>query len=240
MRRQTLGGLTVRIAGGTDREGGGEGPAVVLLHGFGAPGDDLVSLYRVLETPPGTRFVFPEAPLSLMGGLGDSRAWWMIDVDAVERAIQSGEPRDMSADVPDGLAEARALVIEMLDALGPTLHVPEGQLVLGGFSQGAMLALDVALHDPRPLAGVVLMSGTLLAAEEWVVRMPDRAGLPVLQSHGERDLLLPYSAAETLRDHLGEAGLHVEWVPHRGGHEIPNPVVSALDTFLQRVLSKWT
>lgn len=65
MREETFGSLRVRITGGADREGGGDGPAIVLLHGFGAPGHDLVGLWRTLRVPEGTRFVFPEAPLSL-------------------------------------------------------------------------------------------------------------------------------------------------------------------------------
>ena len=61
MRVDKLGGLTVRLTGGVDGKGGGAGPLVVLLHGFGAPGDDLVALSEYLDAPAGTRFLFPEA-----------------------------------------------------------------------------------------------------------------------------------------------------------------------------------
>ena len=237
MRKETFGGLSVWIAGGDDREGGGNGPAVVLLHGFGAPGTDLVPLHRVIPAPPGTRFLFPEAPLELAMGFGDSRAWWMIDVAALDRAIRTGVPRDMTQDVPEGMPEARAKVRAMLDEASEALSIPAGQLVLGGFSQGGMLALDVALADPRPLAGLVVLSGTLLAEPEWTARMKARHGLAVLQSHGQRDELLSFVFAERLRDLMTEAGLDVTWVPHRGGHEIPGPVVDALGDFLGRVLS---
>src|SRR5580704_31109 len=112
MRIVELGGLKVRIAGGTDREGGGEGPAVVLLHGFGAPGDDLASLWRVLPAPPGTRFVFPEAPLSLsVLGMIEGRAWWMIDIARFQRARSPKDLQSLMSQVPDGLAEARARVV---------------------------------------------------------------------------------------------------------------------------------
>ena len=80
MRMDTLGGLTVRLTGGTDGKGGGNGPLVVLLHGFGAPGDDLVPLSEYLDAPTGTRFLFPEAPISIPMGFGDYRAWWMVDM----------------------------------------------------------------------------------------------------------------------------------------------------------------
>ena len=78
MRVHTYGGLEVHIAGGPDREGGGNGPVVILLHGFGAPGDDLVSLWRMLRVPDAVRFVFPVAPLKL----DDGPARWTSLVDA--------------------------------------------------------------------------------------------------------------------------------------------------------------
>lgn len=232
MRTLSLGGLRVRLTGGDDREGGGEGPAVVLLHGFGAPGHDLVSLSRVIDAPPGTRFVFPEAPLALPGG-GDGRAWWMLDVDRLQRAIASGEDRDPT-EVPDGLLEGRALVDAMLDDLDRSLH--PSQIVLGGFSQGAMLSCDVALSTDRPLAGLVMLSGTLIAEARWRPLMPRRRGLAVFQSHGVSDGLLPYSLSERLRDALVDAGLSVTWSPFRGGHEIPGSVVDALGPFLRAAL----
>ncbi|GMV17446.1 MAG: hypothetical protein HS104_12255 [Polyangiaceae bacterium] len=234
MREAVFGSLRVRLAGGSDREGGGSGPLVVLLHGFGAPGSDLVPLWRELSPPPGTRFAFPEAPLGL--GLDDARAWWMIDMLKLEAALSRGELRDLTRDVPDGIAEARALVSEMLDGLERELGVEGSRVVLGGFSQGAMLALDVALRSERPLAGLVLLSGTLLAEDEWLPLMPKRAGLPVLQSHGRLDPLLPFAIAERLRDELARAGLPVKFIPFNGGHEIPGSALDGLDQFLRATL----
>jgi phospholipase/carboxylesterase len=232
MRTLSLGGLRVRLTGGDDREGGGEGPAVVLLHGFGAPGNDLVSLSRVIDAPQGTRFVFPEAPLALPGG-GEGRAWWMLDVDRLQRAILSGEDRDPT-EVPEGLVEGRALVDAMLDDLDRSLR--PSKIVLGGFSQGAMLSCDVALSTDRPLAGLVMLSGTLIAEARWRPLMPSRRGLPVFQSHGVSDGLLPYALSERLRDALQGAGLSVTWCAFRGGHEIPGSVVDALGPFLRAAL----
>src|SRR5438552_18316161 len=81
MRSENLGGLDAVITGGSDGNGGGDGPVIVLLHGFGAPGDDLVPLAEVFAHGlPGVRWVFPAAPLELPMGFGDARAWWMIDM----------------------------------------------------------------------------------------------------------------------------------------------------------------
>ena len=78
MRDETFGGLRVRLTGGPDRQGGGDGPLVVLMHGFGAPGNDLVPLARVLDVPREVRFAFPEAPLESRAG-GDERTRLVVD-----------------------------------------------------------------------------------------------------------------------------------------------------------------
>jgi phospholipase/carboxylesterase len=206
VRTARYGDLVVRIVGGADREGAGSGPVVVLLHGFGAPGDDLVSLWRTLRAPSGTRFVFPEAPLALRAGYGEGRAWWWIDLEARLRRQAQGLPRDIDA-IPEGLEAARAQVLALLDQVLDTLRPAPGQVVLGGFSQGAMLSLDVAVHCDRPLAGLVLMSGSHIAAREWAARYAQRRALPVFLSHGIQDELLPFDVAEGLRDTLVSAGL---------------------------------
>jgi phospholipase/carboxylesterase len=77
------------------------------------------------------------------------------------------------------------------------------------------------------------MSGTLLAEPVWGPRFASLAGVPVLMSHGRSDQLLPFSAAETLRDKLRGAGATVEWVPFAGGHEIPPVVIDSASKFLK-------
>lgn len=235
MRLLDLGGLNCRAVGGDDGRGGGDGPLVVLLHGFGAPGDDLVPLADFIDVPAGTRFLFPEAPLA-MPSLWGGRAWWMLDIGALEASIASGEPRDLSGGKPDGMAGVHAQVVAMLEAAWPALGATPEHTVLGGFSQGSMLSADVALATDWPLAGLVLLSSTLVDAGTWAARAPSRAGLPVFQSHGTADPLLPLVAAERLRDLLAEAGLRVDWHRFPGGHEIPPPVLAALGAFLGRVL----
>ena len=235
MRTLEMGGLRVRIAGGTDREGGGNGPALILLHGFGAPGDDLASLWRVLRAPVGTRFIFPEAPLSLASiGFGAGRAWWMIDLERMNRRAEGPALLEWMKEVPDGLAAARERVIAMIDKIETELR--PSALALGGFSQGAMLSCDVALRTKKPLAGLVMMSGAMIAEPEWAALMPQRRGLPALMSHGRADAILPFAAAERLRDALTGAGVDVTWIPFNGGHEIPAPAVDGVGNFLERVL----
>lgn len=234
MRVEKLGALRARILGGSDREGGGTGPVVVLMHGFGAPGEDLVPLWRVIPAARDVRWVFPEAPLDLGPMYGAGRAWWHIDMMKLEQALSRGETRAMAEEEPEGLAEARSSVIALLDEVEQRLGVTGDKIVLGGFSQGAMLACDVALRTERPLAGLAMMSSTLLCASEWAPRMAARRGMHALMSHGTLDPLLPFAASEALRDLLVEAGWNVDFVPFRDGHTIPPEVIEHLGALITR------
>ncbi len=234
MKRTKIGSLDVVLTGGSDREGGGDGPVVVLLHGFGAPGDDLVGLYRVMSVPTGTRFVFPAAPLSLAAeGYGGGRAWWRIDM----AALQSGAKR-LTTTVPPGLDEAREAVLGVLDHITGEWRVSPGRVVLGGFSQGAMLSTDVGLRRPD-LAGLALLSGSIVAEASWRGLLEPRPArpMPVFQSHGTADPLLPFEVAESLRELLREGGHEVTFCSFRGGHEIPPPALDGLQAFLGRCLA---
>jgi phospholipase/carboxylesterase len=233
VRTETLGGLTVRFTGGTDGRGGGKGPIIVLLHGYGAPGDDLVVLAQYLDAPAGTRYVFPEAPLPIPLGYPDARAWWMIDMARIQADRAAGRIRDMSAEIPAGLIQARRRVDPFLDDLHRKVGADPKTTMLGGFSQGAMLSCDALLRSERPYAGLIQLSGSLLAKQEWGPLLPKRKDLPVFQSHGTLDEILAYVMAERLRDEFVRARLRVEWVPFRGGHEIPEPVLKKLSAFIR-------
>ena len=215
---------------------------VVLCHGFGAPGTDLVGLAEALvalePALAAVRFVFPGAPLHLSDFGADSRAWWMIDFDVIAK-LRTASPdalRDFRRVEPEGMPSARnnlhALVGEVMNRSG----LSYSKLVLGGFSQGAMLTTDVALRLEEAPAGLVVLSGTLLTEDVWRKKAATRSGLPVFQSHGRFDEVLPFAASRWLEQLLVEAGLKVEFSEFNGGHQIPLEVLRGLSGFLKRTL----
>lgn len=238
MRRQKIAGLDVVLAGGPDGNGGGSGPMVVLMHGFGAPGDDLVALAEHIQAPREVRYAFPAAPLTLEfpgvppGHAG--RAWWLIDMVELQRAVMLRDYATLTGRVPEGLSEARALVNELLDALERDFGAARNQLVLGGFSQGAMLATDVTLRAERPPAALAILSGSLICRHEWLPLVRQRAGLPVLQSHGRGDPVLGYELADELQRELTAGGLNVDFIPFAGGHTIPSAALDGLGRLIAR------
>lgn len=237
---ETIAGLRTFLAGGTDRNGGGDGPLVCLLHGYGANGEDLAGLWRVLDVPDGTRFAFPEAPISLAAMFGmPSYAWWHIDVERFMHAAQTGIGMNALFDEePDGLPAAREKVQTWLTTLGQRLGAPRRRTVLGGFSQGAMLSADVALHlqgEDEGLAGLALLSGALINRRGWQPLLASAVSAPRFQSHGTRDDILPFAAAEALDQFLAPR-FPGALRRFNGRHEIPTDVIDDLGGFLSRVL----
>jgi phospholipase/carboxylesterase len=214
---------------------------VVLCHGFGASGTDLVPFGpELIESSPTlaerVQFVFPAAPLDLAEfGMPGGRAWWLLDMAKLQRAMTTGEFRDLRAEHPEGLDFARERLLAVIAEWSERTGVPLSRFVLGGFSQGSMLATETTLHLNENPAGLIVLSGTLLNEAVWRERVSLRAGLTVLQSHGQSDPILPFIAAEWLRDMLTDAGASVEFLPFRGGHAIPMPVIERVLALLERL-----
>jgi phospholipase/carboxylesterase len=220
----TAGELDVHVV---QPEAGARPPLlVVFCHGYGASGEDLVPFVpELLEREPRlapVRFAFPAGPLSLgQAAWGDARAWWPIDWMRLSTLSRSPEGRtQLRNDVPEGMASARRKLQVCVEALIAGSGLSPERVVLGGFSQGAMLATDLALSWEQRPAALVALSSVLLAAGRWRALAPRRTGLPVIQSHGRQDPILPYSEGEALREFLTAAGLAVEFIPFDGPHTV--------------------
>jgi phospholipase/carboxylesterase len=217
------GGLEVARFGFMGEEERG-GVAVVLLHGWGASGDDLVPLARELGRP-GTRFFVPAAPLAETGG---GRAWWHLDASRPATATDGELPAGHQPNHQLGVVRSsvQAILRTIRSRYAPNT------LVLGGFSQGAMLSLDVALAADPPVDRVVVMSGSLLADSLEGLRTAQGGRPPVFVSHGRSDGMLPFQGAERAKDTLERHGFAVTWHPFEGGHQIPRSVVEHVREFM--------
>lgn len=207
--------------------GSGDGPVVVMLHGYGGRPEELVSFADRTDLPVGTRFFFPRAPdpTHPPDGPEGGAMWWQF----------TGEFHDIRELSFPGMSIARERLGRYLDALQARLAIGSGRIVLGGFSQGAILALDFALHDPRPLAGLVLLSPTFVDREACTPLMPSRRGLRVYQAHGTRDDVLFYPPARELSEAMSAAGIDVRFTSFDGGHEVTAFVSEEAAAFVREV-----
>jgi phospholipase/carboxylesterase len=189
------------------REVGHGERVLVLLHGYGAPGNDLVPLATKIASETGYRVVLPVGPRAS----GTGRAWF--------------DPRGQTL-VPSQVAAARQALVGVLASLrAQSVERP----VVGGFSQGAILSLDLALSTDEPIGGVVALSGAPLPF--WPTSS-SRLRAPIWMAHGRADPVLSFDEARALGERLARRG-EVSFVPFDGGHEVPPTIVSGLVRFLR-------
>jgi phospholipase/carboxylesterase len=242
MRRERLADLDCVVIGESPDDTAA-GAAAIFCHGFGAPGTDLVPVANALAQRLGdqreqVRFIFPAAPLSLeSAGLAGGRAWWPIDMVRLQWAMETGDFRDLKREVPALLPEMNRQINALVAAVRARWALPMSRLVLGGFSQGAMLTTDVALRMTERPGGLVIWSGTLLDEAAWSAAAAAGSPLKVVQSHAVDDPILPYSGAEELRNLLTGNGHAVEFVPFRGGHTIPDAALWGTAELIRQALA---
>ena len=106
-------------------------------------------------------------------------------------------------------------------------------LIIGGFSQGAMLATEVFLKAPEPPAGLICLSGTLLSEKSWAEWAPQRKGSTIFMSHGESDQVLPHKGAIQLQKFFESHEIKTQFASFRGAHEIPNSVLEKMNSYVK-------
>lgn len=185
------------------------GPAracVIWLHGLGADGHDFEPLVPELALPDqlGVRFVFPHAPMrpvTLNGGYV-MRAWFDL------RAQDLSWSPDL-----EGIADSAAYLEQLMEAQ-LAQGIPPERLILAGFSQGGVIALETGLQR-------TLKPGGVMALSTWLARPAGSGkGLRVFQAHGEMDPIVPLAAALEARNELEGLGAEVEWHQYPMAHAV--------------------
>lgn len=202
--------------------GGAPRQLVVLLHGVGADGNDLIGLAPYWAPHlPNAEFLAPDGPYPCdMAPLG--RQWF---------SLQDRSPPAILAGVRASAPILDAFLDDALAARG----LAAAQLALVGFSQGTMMSLYVALRRATPVAGVVGYSGALVGADALAQEMHSRP--PMLLVHGDADDIVPPSALPLAVSRLEGAGIAVESVLCPGlGHGIDETGLTRGIAFLRRVL----
>lgn len=214
---------------------------VVLCHGFGAGGDDLVGLAPdLLHARTGTEpveLIFPAGIISLADeGFADGRAWWRLSIQRFLAAIESGQYEAIREQSPPGIDEARDALKSVIDAALSRSGLDSSRLLLGGFSQGAMLAMECACCGMQtPPGGLSLFSGCLIREQHWLEGVDKLKQTPVVQSHGSMDPILPLRTGLWLRDFLKDHECEVEFLQFQGPHTISGEAIESSAALLDEI-----
>jgi phospholipase/carboxylesterase len=205
----------------------GEGPypTILALHGWGANAHDLLGLAPLLHG--GEALVLcPQGPVAFQIGQGMLGFGWF--------PLPEGGGRPDPAEYAKGLSA----IATFLDAAVERYPVERRKLVLLGFSQGGVLAYDLALRDPSRFAGLIALSSWLPAElAQGIPRVPEGESLPVLVMHGTEDPLIPIAMAHQSRDALIALGVSPTFREYSMGHEIrPEALRDLIGWLDQKVL----
>jgi phospholipase/carboxylesterase len=194
--------------------------ALVLLHGRGADERDLVPFLDLLDPQRRLVGITPGAPLFLPPG---GRHWYVV-------------PRVGYPD-PATFAQTWATLTAFVDAIPQATGVPWGRIVLGGFSQGSVMAYALGLGAGRPRpAGIIAMSGFVPNVDRWQPDLPARAGLPVWIAHGRRDPVISVEFGRSARDLLTAGGLDVTYEESDAAHHVDPRALAGLPAWVERVV----
>jgi phospholipase/carboxylesterase len=205
------------------KDGGAPEQLVILLHGIGADGNDLIGLAPLYQSIlPKAFFVSPNAPFRFdMAPFGYQ--WF---------SLQDFQPNTRLI----GVQGVSPVVDAFIDSQLRKWRLNESDLVLIGFSQGAMMALHVGLRREEPLAGIIAHSGMLVGEELLAAEIRSRP--PILLTHGAIDEVLPAQALPLAEAALKNAGVDVEaHVMPQLGHGIDENTILLDLRFLAKVFN---
>ncbi|HEY5603889.1 MAG TPA: carboxylesterase [Gammaproteobacteria bacterium] len=210
----------------------GTGPeyCVIWLHGLGADGFDFYPIVPQLNLPdhPAIRFIFPHAPrqpVTINGGYV-MRAWYdVISTDLTARQDKAGILR--SAELINGIIREQA-------QQGIATH----RIILAGFSQGGVMALQIGLRSAEPFAGIIALSCYLPLADELPVpEAKQEPYLPVFMAHGAYDAVVPFNAGLVSKERLEKLGYPVAWHRYAMEHSVCAEEIADISRWLTRVVT---
>lgn len=182
------------------KSGGAPKQLVILLHGLGADGRDLLGLApEYAQILPDAVFVSPDAPFPCdMAPMGYQ--WFSLQDWSMESMLK-------------GVKTAAPILKKFIDAQLKKYDLPASKLALVGFSQGTMMSLYVGPRYPERIAGILGYSGALIGADDPENKIVHR--IPVCLIHGEADTIVPVAARKLAQEALEGMGFKVT------GHTTP-------------------
>ena len=191
------------------RDGAANG-AFIMLHGLGDTGRGWASAAQQIRTPRGTRmrWIFPTArtvPVTLNGGMRMT-AWF--DLNALDEASITDDR---------GMIEESAAYVDALIREQMAKGIPSEKIIVGGFSQGGVIALTSALRSEVKLGGCVALSTYLALRGDYPAKFgPHAKELKIFQAHGTHDFVLQYAYGKKSAEYLQSLNVSVDFKTYAG------------------------
>lgn len=210
---------------------GSSNKAVIVLHGYGANFQDLAPLHSYLDPQQRLNWYFIDGPQLVDIGMGmTGKSWFPIDMMKLQSSLLNGTFSKIFADhEPEGLCEVSDTIIKIIDNIQSEFK----DIYIGGFSQGSMVSLKVAMKAPDKVSKLFLLSSTLFNERGLDEKLSDLKAITTFQSHGQADPVLPFSMAQRLEEKLEGSISNYKFHSFNGGHEIPLEVIKELKSFLE-------
>lgn len=199
--------------------------AVILFHGYGADATDLYSLSQVYKLKEKADWFFPQGVLEIpIGPMMTGRAWFPLTQKDFENLSSKGI-------YDGGISPADEKVVQMLTRFLNQMGKNYKSVIIGGFSQGAILTSHCFYRLNFTPKGLILFSGYLVNPSAFPT-VPEALQVPFFQSHGVRDEVLPVAGAKKLYEKMTSLGLKGKWYEFQGAHEIPMDVIAESQIFV--------
>ena len=201
--------------------------SIIWLHGLGADGHDFEAIVPELKLPSSMqiRFLFPHAPvrpISINNG-EEMRAWF----DFIPHSETSG-----SEEITISASQIGVFIEREMER-----GIDSERILLAGFSQGGVIALQTALRYPQRLAGVLALSTFLFDYTSTENEQTDaNLAIPIMMAHGTMDPMIPIMRAATSRENLIRLGYDVRWYDYPMGHQVCVPEIEEISRFFQELL----
>ena len=202
---------------------------VIWLHGLGADGHDFEPIVPELNLPQDAtiRFIFPHAPVRsvTINDGAEMRAWY----DFMPHSETAG-----TEDIAESTAQLEQFIKREVER-----GISSQNILLAGFSQGGVIALNTGTRFNKRLAGILALSTYLHDFAGTQAEMNDaNLAIPIMMAHGTQDPMIPIMRAATSRENLIRLGYDVRWFGYPMGHNVSLEEIQEIAAFFAEVLPR--
>lgn len=204
--------------------------SILWLHGLGADGNDFVPMVPAMQKCQSLplRFIFPHAPVravTINGGM-QMRAWYDIrGIDLTgERLLDN-----------DGIEQSIAQIQQLIE-LENQQGIANEQIIVAGFSQGGVIALQTGLQMMEQIKGVIGLSCYLPNGDQLINQPEPSKRLPAFIGHGTQDPMVPFALGQRAAEQVGQRHFQVTWGEYPVAHGVHPEEIAAVDNWIYNLM----